>query len=118
MTLITINAVLGVFFFGYTLGVLNNAQKAINHAYGIDHDTESKKALLTGILNASAFLGAGFGAISTGFLLHLLKRRSCLMICDIIGICGCLFFLYPNIWVASVGRFISGYSYLFYSILN
>jgi MFS family permease len=56
------------------------------------------------------YIAAGFGALVAGPLADEVGRRTGLIVSAVIGITGCLFFVFPNPVTLLLGRFITGIS--------
>ncbi|KAL4504548.1 hypothetical protein ABPG72_009994 [Tetrahymena utriculariae] len=106
--LMSLNACLGSFFFGYNLGVYNTCQKVIAT---LNNWSSSQNTNYTSIITAAMPLGAFIAAIFSKSLIAALKgiRRSMILF-DIIGIIGTIILICQNdLSNLIIGRIISGF---------
>lgn len=101
--LLSLNACLGSFYFGYQVGVLNLGDKTINVVFNIKDDgTESA------LLQTQIPIGALVGVLMSGYLIQTLSRRNMMAWTDLIGIVGSLLSMVKNIYTFFLARFVSG----------
>ncbi|CAK91340.1 unnamed protein product (macronuclear) [Paramecium tetraurelia] len=100
------NAVLGAFFFGYSVSYMNPAIKTADTQFGITND----KDLINGLINAFPALGAAAGAITSGKIQHQFGLRTSFLFADLIGVAGFLFQLPLNLATLLIGRLVIGYA--------
>jgi len=99
-----ISVCLGAFFFGYSLGVYNNAADTMHTALGLTNNLSFYDGLISALIPA----GACFGAMLSGVLLQKISRRNSLITTDLIGIVGSSLSMIANMPIFCIGRFISG----------
>lgn len=108
MILISLASYMGSLYQGYHLSVTNLSFNTLKYKYGIQDDLNL--AVYQGLFNLAMAVGAAIASILFSSILKVMGRRQTMIVTDIIGITGSLFFLGANIWVGTVGRFICGFA--------
>ncbi|CAD8110180.1 unnamed protein product [Paramecium sonneborni] len=109
------NAVLGAFFFGYSVSYMNPAIKTADTQFDISgHPDPGEKdhyqTLLNGLINAFPALGAAAGAILSGQIQSRFGLRLSFLLADLIGILGFIFQLPIHIATLLIGRLVIGFA--------
>lgn len=106
---VVLNACLGAFANGYTLGELNLLLVDLKHIYSW---SEFETSFYTGLLNALLPLGTIIAAIISGNYFQRIGRKWSLVIADLLGILGAItcIFIGSNAYPQIIGRILSGMS--------
>jgi len=102
--LLVVNACMGSFFFGYTLGVFNPIQKYIQTNVYPDIPT-----WLLYFATSLVPLGAGIGAVTSGSISSNFGRKKAMIITDLIAAVGVAVQLLNSQYLLVLGRLICGY---------
>ncbi|CAD8076477.1 unnamed protein product [Paramecium primaurelia] len=105
-TLLISNAVLGAFFFGYSVSYMNPAIKTADTQF----DITNNKDLINGLINAFPALGAAAGAISSGKIQNKFGLRQSFLFADLIGVVGFVFQLPLYLTTLLIGRLVIGFA--------
>ena len=104
--LMSINASLGIFIFGYNIGVMS----ALEEWLAVYFDWGSNQTFYFDLFMPAMTLGATIGALCAGSISDRIGRRQALLVHDIITLVGCVVVVIPYLPFYPIGRFICGYS--------
>ena len=104
IVLLSLNANLGSFFFGYCLGVLNMALPTLYIVLNI----QESQGFWSGFISASMGVGALIGCSLSAFLLKILSRKKSLIFIDLLGIAGSLLSIIATLPTFCIHRFLVG----------
>ena len=111
---ICLNATLGVFIFGYELGIYNTLQ---SYTEKKKKWNENEKAYYNGLINFSISLSATVGCSITYLLLKKLSHRHIFIFTDLISISGIIATCIDNVNFLIIGRILLGFSIGINSVL-
>jgi len=94
----------GAFFFGYSLGVYNNAKDTMHTILGLTENLPFYDGLISSLIPAGALVGA----ISSGIVLDKFSRKNALIITDLIGLVGVGLSLIASVPIFCFSRFFMG----------
>jgi MFS family permease len=99
-----LNATLSCFFYSYCISVVNMPALNIVHDLQLTDNAASYYSFFVSV----HYIAAGFGAIVAGPLADEIGRRGGLMVAAVIGVVGCLMFVFPTAETLVFGRIITG----------
>lgn len=115
--LLVANATLGTFLFGYMIGIFNPTQETIEIINGWGDTKSFYDGLVTGFFIIFYFkqrslglmpIGAIVGAYLSAFLSIRIGRRNTFILADLIGIIGCVIWIFKGNALLFIGRFLGG----------
>ena len=112
---LTINASLGTFFVGWSVGVFDPIQKNLVCMFDW---TEDEERIFFSLISASLQFGAIIGAIVSGYITKKLGRRKAYMLTNIISFIGTALTLILNEYTMIAGRFTCGLCVGLYSTVS
>ncbi|KRX09723.1 Major facilitator superfamily domain, general substrate transporter [Pseudocohnilembus persalinus] len=94
----------GAIYTGYILGSYSFVQPTMK--YVLDNDS----GYIDGLCNALVTIGTGIGSFLANYLLNqkVKKRRTCIIIADLIGLLACFLQMIPSLWFLMPGRLLGG----------
>eukprot|EP00359_Climacostomum_virens_P001341 CAMPEP_0204898020 /NCGR_PEP_ID=MMETSP1397-20131031/1047_1 /ASSEMBLY_ACC=CAM_ASM_000891 /TAXON_ID=49980 /ORGANISM="Climacostomum Climacostomum virens, Strain Stock W-24" /LENGTH=451 /DNA_ID=CAMNT_0052065813 /DNA_START=1 /DNA_END=1356 /DNA_ORIENTATION=+ len=93
-------------FFGYCGSVIAMPQANIAYDLNLGDSSDSFYSIFISI----HYVGCAFGGISAGKISDRVGRRGGLILSDVIGILGCLMYIFPTTTTLLIGRIITGFA--------